>query len=105
MKTKIEKFSDKYLLLPDAQIRGWPRGYIAIPQDLDDQLHRRVGEPVFKLGTGHYRASAEHGIPAETVAVPGDSPIDDENQVLVARRGIGGDFIVQESPEETDANP
>lgn len=73
--------------MPDIDTREFSGDQVAAPRDLMNELRQYVGEPLVKLPTGgHYWLQPEWGIPSDTIAVPQEPGVaDDDNETLLAR--------------------
>lgn len=71
MNRTIEPFSAGYYAV-DAEILSFTGEKVATDHELFEDMASVVEEPLLKLGTGHYWAMPEYGIPPDTVAVPDD---------------------------------
>lgn len=83
----IEEYSSSYFMLPSARVLNYSGEKVAAGQQFAAELGQFVRrDPVLKLGQGHYFLKPEHGIPQDTIAVPADSGIEtDLDVVLMAR--------------------
>ncbi|SEL18192.1 hypothetical protein [Haloferax larsenii] len=92
--TLLQDFSAGYFIAPEVEVRAFNGGNAAVPHDLYAELEYQVGYPVYAAVSGvRYRLRAEHGLPADTLALPQDRfprPHHEGDAVLVERPGSWG---------------
>lgn len=80
----IEEYSASYFMLPSASVMPYSGEKVAAGHDYAAELGQFVRrDPVIKLDNGHYFLKSEYGIPPDTIAVPSDSDIDTDTEVVL----------------------
>ena len=89
--THLQQFSAGYLIAPAVEVRPYNGRNAVVPHDLYDDLEYVVGGPIYVSVSGvRYRLRPEHGLPAETLALPEDQfpfPHHEGDVMLVERPG------------------
>lgn len=94
---QIENFSEGYYLL-DTELKTYSGDHAAAPHDMLAELSRLTEVPLFRAGDEHFYAKSEWGIPANTIAVPGD--VDSGESVLLAKESTARNLIMRgEDPQ------
>ncbi|WP_281193719.1 hypothetical protein [Halorubrum sp. F4] len=95
--TYLQLFSAGYLIAPEVHVRPYDGRNAIVAQDLYADLEYAVGGPVYVAVSGvRYQLKPEHGVPADTLALPEDQfpfPHEEGDVMLVEKEGaVGGRF-------------
>lgn len=95
--TYLQLFSAGYLIAPEVHVRAYGGRNAIVAHDLYEDLQAAVGGPVFACVSGvRYEVRPEHGVPADTLALPETEfpfPHRDGDTLLVEKAGsFGGRF-------------
>ena len=87
---QLDSFSAGYYIAGNIDVRPFSGENAAIPHDLHDELEDVVGYPVYgRIAGVRHRLRAEHGIPGDTVAVPGHDYSTGDDAVLIEKPWAG----------------
>jgi|AntRauTorcE11898_2_1112593.scaffolds.fasta_scaffold11629_2 hypothetical protein len=71
--THLQSFSSGYFIAPEIEVRPFSGRNAVVPFDLYDELDSVVGSPIYVSVSGvRYELRPEHGVPADTLALPED---------------------------------
>jgi len=90
----FQEFSAGYYIAPDVSVEAFSGENVVVPYDLHEQISELVGLPAYgSIGGCRFKLRPEHGIPADTVAVPQEQFSSDDTVLLIERPGEGGRFL------------
>lgn len=84
MNRTVRRFSTGYYLV-NADTVAYNGEDVRIPYQMADNLHDYVTKPLFKIGNEYIWPREARDIPAQTVAVPTESGIPADDEVLLAK--------------------
>lgn len=94
--TRVDEFSAGYYLLSNVDVRTHTGTGAIMPFDMELRLREYVTVPLMKIGTEYYWPRGEHGVPADTVAIPDTDSTDTDTEILLTKDNKARELVQTE---------
>jgi len=92
----VDTFSQGYFILHNVDVVRHSGSGAIIPLDMELRLREYVTKPLLKLDSTYYWPQGEHGVPADTVAIPEDHDVDGDGNILLTKDPKARELVKQQ---------